>query len=626
MRSTCVPRARRTTRRTRRRDCAASGAWQSTRTAVRVCAQPRELAPGELARRGDRPFRHLRPRALPFEMRPHLAVADQAHRGAAPGQRPAAPQVSGPRRSVPSSSIPANRFAMSRWRADRSAGSITIRHTGPASAPRRPRARSSDIGRPVSACTSSARSMRWGSLAWMRRAEAGSIPASRACIAGHPVARRLALDSRPHLRVRRGQHREPLLQCPEVQSRAAGEQRHPAGGPDVRDRAQGVVSELARGVALVRVPDVDQPMRRAGQHLGARLSRADVQVPEHQGGVHADNPERNRARRAPRRSRSCPPRWDPSGRRRVLTVALRAERLCPDDGCRRCSAHRHSRGRSVGRIFSTKSGTSLVWLHSHARQVGRVFPGRTPACRTPVSPSPSGPLGPTRRGNEQERSPAEPRSLRRIWTSVGLSLGSRTRSSAACRAGEQSSQHRLVQLGHRGAEPAAERRIHDVAGVAVEGSPTPPAWQAQSIEVRHRSRRYPRPTGDGVEQVRPARLPPDTRGIARNVIEPGALRRTSTPSERSAALAASTASATDLGHCPRDAVSAAVAGDRRVGPGGCLEPIPHQRPASGPKVDQKQLRRTFSTSTWSPRRTCPRAPPPVVARECPADSAEYAAR
>ena len=54
---------------------------------------------------------------------------------------------------------------------------------------------------------------------------------------------------------------------------------------------QGVVAELARGVALVRVPDVDQPMRRPRQHFGTRLARPDVQVPEHQGGVHADDLE-----------------------------------------------------------------------------------------------------------------------------------------------------------------------------------------------------------------------------------------------------------------------------------------------------------------------------------------------
>ena len=54
---------------------------------------------------------------------------------------------------------------------------------------------------------------------------------------------------------------------------------------------QGIVAELARRVALVGVADVDEPMRRAGQHLGGGLAGPDVQVPEHLRRVHADDLE-----------------------------------------------------------------------------------------------------------------------------------------------------------------------------------------------------------------------------------------------------------------------------------------------------------------------------------------------
>ena len=151
----------------------------------------------------------------------------------------------------------------------------------------RPRASSSDIGRPVSrvhlqspldtlrivGVDASCRDRIDPGQLRMHRRPSGTI--------------RLAFDVGPDRGVRRRQHREPSLQSPEVQPSTAGEQGDSSRGSNVRDRVQGIVTKLAGRVPLVRIANVDETMRRPAQHLATGLARTDIEVPEHQRRVHS---------------------------------------------------------------------------------------------------------------------------------------------------------------------------------------------------------------------------------------------------------------------------------------------------------------------------------------------------
>ena len=177
------------------------------------------------------------------------------------------------------------------------------------------------------------------------------------------------------------------------------------------------------------------------------------------------------------------------------------------------------------------------------------------------------------------------------------------------RVGEQVAQHRLVDGDHPGAEPIPDRRIDDVAGVAIEGARLRERCECID-ERRHRTGRF-RPAGDGMEQsVR--RDSARHAGIARSVIEPGAPRRISTPSDRSDALASSTASATTSGaacvwgiNSGRDTGADARAASSSRSRTSARRPVQRSISRSAPRP---------STSTWSPRRTRPGAAPDPAAR------------
>ena len=221
-------------------------------------------------------------------MRPHLPVADQAHRGAAFRQPPATFQIADlveqagvehpqePGRDVPVERGPVRRLdhdaAHRPGKPPAAAPGEQLRH--------RPAGEDVHFQRTLDAL----RIVRMDAPR-RRRIDTGKPRMQR-----RPSdAVRLPLDLRPRRRIRRGQRRETALQRSKVQPRPPREQRDVPRGPDVRDRAQGVVAELGRRVALVRVPDVDEPMRRPGEQCPAGLAGADVQMPEHQRRIDADD-------------------------------------------------------------------------------------------------------------------------------------------------------------------------------------------------------------------------------------------------------------------------------------------------------------------------------------------------
>ena len=210
--------------------------------------------------------------ALTVEVAPELAVTDQAHRRqlgmqiAASAQRPHLVEQALAQHGVKAlrdahAQAPHGRPAQAR------AGGVRVasRRAGPRRAARKAAGPSARSLRARAGCAGD-RSVGSGAAA------AGSSRASSACSAGQPVPRRALLDPLPDRRVGGRQARETGLQRPEVQHRAADKERRAPAGTD-RFRCRVGVGEKSRGrVALERVDQVDQVMRRARAAVRATAS------------------------------------------------------------------------------------------------------------------------------------------------------------------------------------------------------------------------------------------------------------------------------------------------------------------------------------------------------------------
>ncbi len=147
--------------------------------------------------------------------------------------------------------------------------------------------------RPVRAWTSNARWMRCASCGRMRAAASGSRCASSACSAAQPCARpRASIPARTRASAS-GNGAMPVRQRPEIEHRAADQQRHACRGRGCRrsPRARRA-AKAPGGIRLARVADVDQVMRHGAAFRRRRLRRADVHAPIHVRRVHAHDLER----------------------------------------------------------------------------------------------------------------------------------------------------------------------------------------------------------------------------------------------------------------------------------------------------------------------------------------------
>lgn len=122
--------------------------------------------------------------------------------------------------------------------------------------------------RPDRRQTSSARWIRWASVAWMR------------------AARR---PRGAHRRIGLGHVRQPAQQGVEVQAGAAGQDRDAPARGDLFHRPARVGGELGGRIGLPRLAHVDQMVRRRHLFGRAGLGRADVQAAVDQGRVDADD-------------------------------------------------------------------------------------------------------------------------------------------------------------------------------------------------------------------------------------------------------------------------------------------------------------------------------------------------
>ena len=129
---------------------------------------------------------------------------------------------------------------------------------------------SSEMGRPPTACTSSARWMRCASLGWMRAAAAGSTAARRACSAGQPVR------AASRIEFARGSPRSPAGSSAMPPISARRYSMVPPTSSGTRPRAsmssmalRGVAHELPRRIARARLDQVDQVMRHRARELRA---------------------------------------------------------------------------------------------------------------------------------------------------------------------------------------------------------------------------------------------------------------------------------------------------------------------------------------------------------------------
>jgi hypothetical protein len=77
-------------------------------------------------------------------------------------------------------------------------------------------------------------------------------------------------------RIRARQSGQALLQRLEIEHGAADQERDPALRADLRHRREGIITKARRRVGLGGIQDIDQAMRRTGQHIGGRLGRSDV--------------------------------------------------------------------------------------------------------------------------------------------------------------------------------------------------------------------------------------------------------------------------------------------------------------------------------------------------------------
>ena len=82
---------------------------------------------------------------------------------------------------------------------------------------------------------------------------------------------------------------ESAHQGAKIHHGAADQQRHAAGTPGGAYFFGGIADEIAGGIALLRIPYVDESMRVAAQRLGIRLCRSDIHSAVYERRVHADD-------------------------------------------------------------------------------------------------------------------------------------------------------------------------------------------------------------------------------------------------------------------------------------------------------------------------------------------------
>ena len=133
--------------------------------------------------------------------------------------------------------------------------------------------------RPVLSSTSSARTMRWGSVGISRAAVSGSRWERSACNSGAGPAGRLGAPEGPHLRVGGRDRRQALQQRLEIEPGAADDDRHPPCGLRLRDGLGGVGGIAPGRIGLRPADEAVEHMRRprlvlrAGRAVRMRSSR-----------------------------------------------------------------------------------------------------------------------------------------------------------------------------------------------------------------------------------------------------------------------------------------------------------------------------------------------------------------
>ena len=103
---------------------------------------------------------------------------------------------------------------------------------------------------------------------------------------------RLGVDGGAHFGIGLRQGVEPADQRPVVEHRAADDQRDLASRQNFSDRPDRLLAPAARGIAAVRIDDIDQVMRHGRALGGARLGGADVEAAIHLRRVHRHDLER----------------------------------------------------------------------------------------------------------------------------------------------------------------------------------------------------------------------------------------------------------------------------------------------------------------------------------------------
>ena len=189
----------------------------------------------------------------------------------------------------PAASMASKRSAIAACSRARSSGTSATRTTGPSDGPA-PRAPcSAESGVPVSACTSSARWIRWASVGASRAAVGGSTRGELGMQRGPALGGGARVDTRAHGGVGLRQRAQALGQRLEIEHRAAGDDRHTAARAYRRDRRLGIAAKARGGVRLRRVDDVDQVVRNAGACRRVGLRGPDVHSAVDLRGVDADD-------------------------------------------------------------------------------------------------------------------------------------------------------------------------------------------------------------------------------------------------------------------------------------------------------------------------------------------------
>jgi hypothetical protein len=162
-----------------------------------------------------------------------------------------------------------NLAAMRANSALRSKGASTIGRSSRRIAPRRSSASWADSGRPLASMTSSARWMRWRSLGGCARPRQDRAERAPHAAPASPAPPH-ALDPAADLLRRPPAGARGPIAAREIKHRAANEKRHAPARRDRRRRGASVSEEARRRIAVGRIDEVDEMMRRPREEIGSQ--------------------------------------------------------------------------------------------------------------------------------------------------------------------------------------------------------------------------------------------------------------------------------------------------------------------------------------------------------------------